>query len=135
EFLGLPPEKSTEPLQPLLSMPATCGAPLSSNMVTIGYDRVRHEKRIPWTTTTGCDQLNFNPSLAAKPSTEATDSVSGLDISLKVPQNISPETPSDTEIKANTVRLPDGFSFNSSAADGKTSCSDAQAHLGRDDEA
>jgi hypothetical protein len=134
-FLGLPPEKSSEPLQPYLSMPVTCGVPLSSNIVTVGYDNVRHEKRIPWGSTTGCDQLNFNPSLAAKPSTEATDSASGLDIALKVPQNISPETPSDTEIKANTVKLPAGFSFNSSAADGKTSCSDAQAHLGREDAA
>jgi len=134
-FLGLPPEKSTEPERPLLSMPVTCGVPLSSNLVTIGYDSVVHEKRIPWPATTGCDQLNFNPSLAAKPSTEAADTATGLDIALKVPQNVSPETPSDTEIKANTVRLPAGFSINSSAADGKTSCSDAQAHLGLSDAA
>ena len=46
-FLGLPPEKSTEPEQPLLSMPVTCGVPLSANMVTVGYDRVVHEKTHP----------------------------------------------------------------------------------------
>lgn len=130
-----PPEVSTEPERPLLSMPTTCGVPLTSTMHSIAYDFVEYEKTIPWPTTTGCDQLNFNPSLAAKPSTEAADSASGLDIALKVPQNVSPHTPSDSEIKANTVKLPAGFAINSSAADGKTSCSDAQAHLGREDEA
>ena len=33
------------------------------------------------------------------------------------------------------MTLPAGFSINSSAADGKTYCSDAQAHLGRSDAA
>jgi hypothetical protein len=134
-YVGPPPEVSTEPLRPLLSLPVTCGKPLTTNMVSFAYDNVVHEKRIDWPATTGCDQLNFNPSLAAKPSTEAADSASGLDTSLKVPQSVSPNTPSDTEIKANRVTLPEGFSINSSSADGKTSCSDAQAHLGRDDEA
>jgi len=132
---GPPPAKSTEPQRPLLSMPVTCGGPLSANLTTIGYDTAVHEKRIPWPPTTGCDQLNFNPSLAANPTTEAADTASGLDIALRVPQNVSPSTPSDTQIRKNTVRLPDGFSINSSAADGKTSCSDAQAHLGLTDAA
>jgi hypothetical protein len=130
-----PPEVSNEPERPFFSMPTTCGVPLSATFTSIAYDFVVYKKTIPWPETTGCDQLNFNPSLAAKPSTEAADSASGLDVALKVPQNDSPQTPSDSEIRATTTKLPAGFSINASAADGKTFCSDAQAHLGLDDEA
>ncbi len=130
-----PPEVSNEPERPFFSMPTSCGVPLSASFTSVAYDFVEYTKTIPWPETTGCDQLNFNPSLAAKPSTEAADSASGLDVALKVPQNDSPNTPSDSEIKATTTKLPAGFSINSSATDGKTFCSDAQAHLGLDDEA
>lgn len=129
------PEISNQPEKPFFSAPTSCTGPLSSNLVTMAYDGGRHEKEAPWPATTGCDQLNFNPSLAAKPSTEAADTASGLDVALKVPQNVSPETPSDSQIKRNTVTMPVGFSINSSAADGKTFCTDEQAHFGRDDEA
>jgi hypothetical protein len=129
------PEISNQPEKPFLANPTRCAGPLSSNLVSMAYDGGRHEKEAPWPAITGCDQLNFNPSLAAKPSTEAADSATGLDVALKVPQNVSPATPSDSQIKRNVVTMPPGFSINSSAADGKTFCSDEQAHLGRDDEA
>jgi hypothetical protein len=130
-----PPAASNSPEKPFLSNPTTCTGPLTSNLITTAYDHGRHEQTAPWPATSGCDQLNFNPSLAAKPSTEDADSASGLDVALKVPQNDSPATPSDSEIKATTVTLPPGFSINSSAADGKTSCSDTQARFGTTEEA
>ncbi len=123
------------PEAPFLSNPTSCSGPQTSRIATVAYDHGRHEATAPWPAITGCDQLNFNPSLAAKPSTEAADSPSGLDVALKVPQNESPVTPSDSEIKGTTVTLPEGFSINSAAADGKTSCSDVQARFGTEDEA
>jgi hypothetical protein len=129
------PEASNIPEKPFLSNPTSCQGSLASNLVTTGYDEGRHEKAVAWPATTGCDRLNFNPSLTAKPSTESTDSASGLDVALKVPQNDSPATPSDSEIRSATVTLPAGFSINPSAADGKTSCSDAQARFGTEEEA
>jgi hypothetical protein len=121
--------------RPFLSSPTSCVGPLSSTLTTTAYDHGVHSASAPWPETTGCDQLNFNPSLAAKPSTSEADSASGLDVSLKVPQNASPVTPSDSEIRATTVTMPAGFSVNPSAADGKTSCSDAQARFGTTEEA
>ena len=79
---------------------------------------------------TGCDQLSFNPSLYAQPTTSATDSASGIEVNLSVPQQFSPTIPSPTELRGATVTLPEGFSINSNAADGKTSCSDAEANFG-----
>ncbi len=126
---------SNLPERPFLTMPTTCGVPLTSRLETLSYDGGRDEKTIPWPTTTGCDQLSFNPSLSAKPSTSSSSSPSGLDVILKVPQSESPNTPTSSEAKANVVTTPPGFSINPSAADGKESCSDQQAHVGLDDAA
>ena len=88
-----------------------------------------------WPASTGCDQLSFNPSLYAQPTTDATDSASGLEVDLRVPQLQSPTAPSPSEIRATTVTLPKGMAINPNAADGKTSCSDSQARLGTEQEA
>ncbi len=121
--------------KPFLSNPTSCVGPLTSKLTSIAYDHGVDEKTVPWPATTGCDQLNFNPSQSANPTTQAADSASGLDVVLKVPQSDSPNTPSDSEIKGVTVTMPEGFSINSSAADGKTSCSDVQARFGTEEEA
>ena len=84
---------------------------------------------------TGCDQLSFNPSLYAQPTTTETDTASGIDVNLSVPQQLSPNVPSPSELRATTVTLPAGFSINPNAADGKTSCSDAEARFGTAEEA
>ena len=129
------PTPSNVPEKPYFSAPTACARPLESKITTIGYDHVVHNGSAPWPPTTGCDQLGFNPSLAAKPSTADADAPSGLDVSLKVPQQISPETPSASEIRATKVSLPAGFSINPNAADGKTTCSDAEAEIGTTEEA
>src|SRR6185312_10705616 len=134
------PEISNLPEKPAFSNPTTCVRdPLTkqpySELITQAYDHVEYTEQDPWPVATGCDQLNFNPSQAAKPSTEAADSASGLDTLLHVPQNESPATPADSEIKATITKLPPGFSINSSAADGKVYCTDAQSSFGTQEEA
>jgi hypothetical protein len=123
------PEISSQPEKPFLSNPTDCSTSLHTELKTEGYDGKDYKETWPWPATTGCDQLNFNPSQAAKPSTEMADSASGLDTLLHVPQNESPATPSDSEIKAVITKLPAGFSINSSAADGKVYCTDAEAQI------
>ena len=60
----------------------------------------------PYPATTGCDQLSFNPSLFAQPTTTATDTASGIDIDIKVPQDLSADSPSPSQIRDSTVTLP-----------------------------
>ena len=52
-----------------------------------------------WPATTGCDQLSFNPSLYAQPTTAQTDSASGLEVDLRFPSD-EPDVPSPSEIAA-----------------------------------
>jgi hypothetical protein len=121
---------SSLPIAPFTQNPTTCTGPLSSTVEVTFYDHLTARAEAPWPATTGCDKLSFNPSLAAGPTTTETDTASGLAVDLVVPQFQDPGTPSPSEIRANSVELPVGFSINPSAADGKTTCSDAQANIG-----
>jgi hypothetical protein len=122
--------KSNAPLEPFISAPTICGVPLETESLVESYDHGFDRASGTFPGTTGCDQLSFNPSLFAQPTTTRTDTASGLDIDLKVPAAESPIAPSPSAIAAATVTLPKGFSINSSAADGKTSCSAEQARIG-----
>jgi hypothetical protein len=129
------PNPTSLPIAPLTQNPTTCAGPLSSSIDTLSYDRgVDHAESL-WPETTGCDQLSFDPSLSANPTTTQTDTASGLEVDLRVPQFQDPGTPSPSEIRANTVTLPEGFSINPNAADGKTVCTDADSRIGTELEA
>jgi hypothetical protein len=131
----LPGVPSNSPRVPFLTNPGTCSESPNTTVTVIGYDHSVETATDPWPASTGCDQLTFNPSLSAKPTTTAADSASGIDVDLTVPQLLSPTFPSPSEIRAATVTLPVGFSINPNAADGKTACSDAAASFGSTEEA
>ena len=130
----LPHPSNSQPI-PFIDSATTCGIPLEATIHVLAYDDGTSEASAPYPATTGCDQLSFNPSLFAQPTTTATDSASGLALNLQVPQEESPSVPSPSEIKETTVTLPEGFSINPNAADGKTACTEADAHFGTEEEA
>jgi hypothetical protein len=124
------PTPSNAPAKPFLSNPTTCDQEdLEAHLAITSYDKGVSNADTEFPPTTGCDQLSFNPSLYAQPTERSTDAPSGLDVDLQVPQQSSPEVPSPSEIRETTVALPEGFTINPSAADGKTACSDTQAKL------
>jgi hypothetical protein len=128
---GTPPSvPSNSPSTPFLQNPTTCTGATSSGLDVLSYDGVTNHADSAWPQMTGCDQLSFNPSLYAQPTTNETDTASGIDINLKVPQQLSPSIPSPTELRGATVTLPAGFSINPNAASGKTACTDADANFG-----
>lgn len=126
----LPPQVSNSPRVPFLQNPTTCDKQLTSSLDVLSYDGGTSHADQAWPQMTGCDQLSFNPSLYAQPTTSQTDSPSGIEVNLTVPQLLSPTIPSPTELRGATVTLPKGFSINPSAADGKLSCSDSAANFG-----
>ncbi len=131
-----PPTRSNAPEKAFLSNPTTCDQQnLAANVSITSYDRGVTNATTPYPPTTGCDQLTFNPSLYAQPTGTATDSPSGLDVDLQVPQQSSPNVSSPSEIRGTTVALPAGLTINPNAADGKTSCSNAEASIGTREEA
>jgi hypothetical protein len=121
---------STSPEKPFLSNPTTCGVPLTSTVDVRSYDGSFSHGDTTYSETDGCDLLTFNPSMFAQPTTTATDSASGLDVDLQVPQTQSPTVPSPSELRNNALHLPSGLTLNPNAADGKVACTDAEAKFG-----
>ena len=132
--------QSSLPPIPYLENPTQCGVPLITSVDVQYYSGETVSADAPWPATTGCDQLAFNPSLTANPTTTQqpgqpngtiqADAASGLDVDLTVPQTQSPSTPAPSEIRGATVTLPEGFSINPNAADGKVTCSDQEGAFG-----
>jgi hypothetical protein len=77
----------------------------------------------------GCNQLEFKPTIEAKPTTNLADSPSGLDFDLHQPQNELVSGTSPAIMKDTTVVLPEGMTVNPSSADGQSACEEAQANL------
>ena len=122
--------KATVPPAPFLQNPTTCGVPLTVTGEIEYYGGRVGKETIPWPETTSCNQASFSPSVTAKPTTGAADTPSGMDADLKVPQTQSPITPSPSELKSAKVTLPEGFSLNPNAADGKLACPDLLSSIG-----
>jgi hypothetical protein len=79
---------------------------------------------------TGCELLQFNPSLTVTPDTTRADEPAGITVRLHIPQAPQqfPATVSP-ELQDTTVTLPSGLSISPSAGDGLAGCSDAQINL------
>ena len=124
----------------LLSLPGACpGQPL-------GFDASAHSWEEPAATPAsaryesadiagnpvqvkGCELLKFEPGLTLRPSTNLTDSPSGLDVELKQSQDFNPEGKSTSPLRDARVTLPPGLSANAAQADGLEVCSAAQIGL------
>lgn len=129
------PVKSTATPAPYLQNPTTCGVPLTASHTIEYYTGTVVTADDDWPATTGCDELTFDPSLRVTPTTSAADSVSGLDVTLRVPQTQSPTAPSPSEIRAVKMTLPEGFSLAANAANGKLACADDELSFDSEDEA
>jgi hypothetical protein len=127
---GPHPTASNSPLAPFVQNPTACLGSLPFSVETASYDLEIDHVDSSFSAITGCDQLSFDPSLAAKPTTTEADSPSGLDVDLTVPQSVSPNASTPSAIRDVTLTLPAGMSVSSNAADGKLACTAAQARFG-----
>lgn len=78
---------------------------------------------------TGCDQVPFTPTIQARPTTNLADSPSGLDVTIKTPQNIDPDGLTEAHLKDVVLTLPQGMTVNAASANGLASCSPGQIGL------
>ena len=124
---GIP---SNEAPAPYLQNPTTCDVPLTFSADIKYYSGQTYHAETPWPATTGCNQLSFNPSLSATPTTDGADSARGSTSTSRSRRRRAPTTPSPSEIKAARVTLPEGFSINPNAANGKTTCAGADTAIG-----
>jgi hypothetical protein len=74
----------------------------------------------------GCDLLQFEPTLALTPEQTQADTPTGYEVDLKVPQapNIAPDL-ATPDLKNAVLTLPEGVSVSPGAADGLVACQEA----------
>jgi hypothetical protein len=77
----------------------------------------------------GCNQLQFQPTIEAKPTTNLADSPSGLDVTVHQPTNQAPGGTSPGIMRDIHLVLPEGMSVNPSSAGGLGACTLAQANF------
>ncbi len=118
-------------IHPLTDNPTTCTAePLLTSLEVETYQQPGEvsTSESDYPASTGCEAETFKPVLYASPTTESTDTASGLNVILQDPQ-YEDFAASPSELKAATVTLPEGFTINPDAADGQSECLESQAHF------
>lgn len=136
--------------RPFLTLPTSCTGPLST---TIKADSTETPGTFPDNAVAetglsldatnnpvglfGCEDLAFEPSLTAMPVMAgggplSTETPSGLNVDLRIPQPESPEGRAQANFKEAVVTLPSGVTVSPSAANGLGACSLSQ--IGLDDQ-
>ncbi len=77
----------------------------------------------------GCNELKFEPSFSARPSTNLADSPTGLEVDLRQPQETGFEGRSTAMLKDATLAFPEGLTVNASSGDGLGACTSGQIGL------
>ncbi len=130
---------SGAPVEPLLTMPSSCGQPLTTRIVMNSWEDPNEQVQASVRTEDaegtpsgllGCDRLKFDPTIAIQPESRAADTPTGLAIDLKTPYNDEPEGIAEAGVKNIAIALPAGLSLNPATASGLVGCSAAQLGLG-----
>ena len=126
------------PRKPFLTLPSRCDA---GNTITISdYNSWQHrtvfgpeiDHPLPGSIT-DCDKPQFDPSLGVQATSQQTNSPTGLEVSLKVPQDLDPDHQATPPVKSVRVSFPEGMTVSPSFATGLEGCSEAEIGLGNND--
>jgi hypothetical protein len=119
------------PERAFLRNPTWCAAPQQARLevTPYGVPGLFVERLFQMPAITGCENLQFHPSLTLQPTTETAESPTGLHVDLHVPQNEDPNGLATPDLKDAVVQLPPGLTVNPSSANGLEGCTTAQIGL------
>src|ERR1039457_3692882 len=127
------PNSVNAPLLPLLTNPTSCGVPRTA---TFSMDSWREPGKYvslssPMSEISGCEKLDFSPTITVTPDGTAGSTPTGLGVDLHIPQDATqnPAGLAEATVKNTTVALPAGVQVSPSAADGLLACSEEQIGL------
>ncbi len=128
---------STAAAPPFLTLPADCpGKPMPFGILgdtweepsppATQYEASYESADLAGTPTSvqGCGQLEFNPRIQARPTSNVTDSPAGLEVELKQPQGSA--TQASAPLRDLSLKLPTALTVNASQASGLGACSEGQ---------
>lgn len=121
------------PVRPLLTNPTSCGVPRTA---TFNVDSWQEPGKFVSKSTsmpeiTGCEKLDFSPTIAITPDGEEGSTPTGLNVGVHVSQEstINPAGLGEADVRNTTVTLPAGVALSPAASDGLQACSEAQIGL------
>jgi hypothetical protein len=116
---------------PFLRNPTSCAGPLTVRARLDSYQSPGEyaETQATLPTIMGCDQLDFDPEMEVRPTSEVAASPTGLHADLRIPQDEDPKGLATADLREVVVKLPVGFTLNPSSANGLTACTPAQFGL------
>lgn len=119
------------PEKPFLRNPTSCAGPLKARVKVSSYNLpgTFFTRGFEMPAITGCNQLEFEPTLEARPTSGTADSPTGLHVDLHVPQNEDPDELATPDLRDAVVKLPPGLTLNPSAAAGLEGCAPGQFGL------
>ena len=125
-----------DPLQPLLTLPTSCGRPLSANVAVDSWQEPgdfagaegQRTKTVSLPELSGCESLAFNPKVSVKPEKDAGSTPSGVNVGVSLPQEgiLSPSGLAEADVKDGSLQFPVGMQLNASAVNGLEGCSKSQ---------
>jgi hypothetical protein len=138
---GLCPSADAVDPKAFFTLPTSCTGPVRTDLTAVGWlggkdsaSFLSHDNAAPIPNPiggTGCESLDFSPTLKARPTTSAADSPTGFDVDLHIPQDTiaDPNGTVEAHLRDTTVTLPPGLVINPSGANGLDACSPAQIGL------
>jgi hypothetical protein len=129
--------------KPFLALPSSCEGTLQASVQGISWPNAQNPAGASLQgaqasllqgpfgaplSLTGCNRLPFGPSIQVSPETHAASTPSGLQVAVRVPQEVDQgaEGLSSSAIKDTSVTLPQGVGLNPAAAAGLGACSEAE---------
>jgi hypothetical protein len=117
--------------KPFLLLPTSCAEhePLESSVTGEAWSGERLQgsnQTQPPVSLTGCEKLQFDPSLAVKPDQSSASTPTGMTVEVTMPQEETtlalPPALGEADIKDTTLVLPAGVAANAGAAIGLATC-------------
>jgi hypothetical protein len=112
-----------------LRMPVSCVTPLRFEAEAEPWNVPTLDKAVSeGPTMSGCNQVPFDPKVAASPTSGSAESPSGFNFQLVMPNAglLNKDEIAEGQAKKVEVTLPDGMTLNPSQAEGLAACSPAQ---------
>ncbi len=113
---------------PFLSMPADCAAGVlraGARVDSWEEPGVYTEASAVLGAMTGCEGLQFEPSVEVQPDTRLADAPVGLGVDLRVPQLLNAGTSVTPQLRDAVVTLPAGLSISPGIVDGIQACDES----------
>jgi hypothetical protein len=110
---------------PLLSEPTSCSGRELTVKALADFYQEPDEYSLASTTmpaVTGCSKVSFEPTISVTPQTSSSDSPTGVQVVVKVPQDESAEGLATASLRDAIVTLPAGVGVNPAEASGVDGC-------------